>query len=92
MANSALAAAQAGDLAALKKDLDDFPPPDLSEASIYTQTDALVCAASHNGHASTLTWLLDTRFPAYTPRLHAHLAAIHGGPEVYEVFCGNGRI
>lgn len=64
----------------------NFPPPDLSPADIATQTDALVCAAAHNGHASTLKWLLETRFTAYNPRLDANLAALHGGPEVYEVF------
>lgn len=86
MASPALHAAQTGSLPALQKALSAFPPPDLDAASINQTTDQLVCAASHNGHASTLSWLLETRFPAYTPRLDAHLAALYGGPEVYEVF------
>lgn len=86
MADSALIDAKAGNLAALKKDLDDFPSPDLNEAGIYTRTDQIVCAAAHGKHAEMVEWLLETRFPAYVARLDAHLAAIHGGPDVYEVF------
>jgi hypothetical protein len=86
MADSALKAAKAGDLAALKEELEDFPSPDLDEVAIYNRTDKIVCAAACSGHAEMLKWLLETRFPAYVSHVYVHMAAIQGGPEVYEVF------
>jgi hypothetical protein len=86
MVDSALKAAKAVDLAAVKEELDDFPPPDLDEAAIYMRTDQIICAAASSGHAEMVKWLLETRFPAYVAHLHAHLAAIQGGPDVYEAF------
>jgi hypothetical protein len=86
MADSALKAAKAGDFAAVREGLDDFPPPDLDEAAIYMRTDQIICAAASSKHAEMVEWLLETRFPAYVAHLQAHLAAIQGGPDVYEVF------
>jgi hypothetical protein len=86
MADSTLKAAKAGDFAAVKEELNDFPSPDLDEAAIYMRTDAIVCAAASSGHAEMVKWLLEIRFPAYVAHLQAHLAAIQGGPGVYEIF------
>ncbi|OQN95268.1 hypothetical protein B0A48_18565 [Cryoendolithus antarcticus] len=86
MADSALEAAEASDLVALKEELDDSPSPDLGEVGIYAKMDQIVCAAAHSRHAGMVTWLLESRFPTYVPRLQAHLAAIQGGPDVYDVF------
>jgi hypothetical protein len=86
MADSALKAAKAGDLAALKKELDDFPSPDLDEVGTHMRTDQIVCAAARSKHAEMVKWLPETRFPTYVAHLQAHLAAIQGGPHVYEVF------
>ncbi|KAK3112024.1 hypothetical protein LTR53_012122 [Teratosphaeriaceae sp. CCFEE 6253] len=46
----------------------------------------LFCAAAKGGHAKIVHWLINERFPAFTPHLQSHLAAIAGGPDVYAFF------
>lgn len=46
----------------------------------------VICLAATGGHAATINWLIDVRFPDYAPHLQSHLAAIDGGAGVYKLF------
>lgn len=81
MAEAVLNDATRGDLAHLKVQLANYPDnaPNLREARI-------VSAAATAGHAEMVQWLIDERFPEFTPHFESHSAALTGGVPVYRIF------
>lgn len=83
---AAMKAAKAGELALLKNHLEGLDVPAYADLEDGLNQNHLIIAAAENGHMEVIDWLLNERFPDYTPHLHSHLAAIQGGPKVYDVF------
>lgn len=77
-------AAKDGDLILLKTLLDGLDPPAYADDDL--NQNHLIIAAAEKGHAEVVRWLLNERFQNYAPHLHSHLAALQGGPGVYDAF------
>lgn len=85
-----LDAVKGGDVTKLEAQLADFQY-EAVESRIWRpeyppEASTLICAAATAHQAESTRWLIDTRFPDWTPHLQSHLAAIGGGPAVYDVF------